>query len=67
MKDNYVNVWLYVDDREKGKEWREIQEEKFSTNTQPYIYVIKNSGSIEGGLNYSEAKTKLLPLLEKHK
>lgn len=68
MKEKYINVWLYVDDRKgNGKKWSDLQAFKFNGNHQPQIFVLDANGKkLDGGMDYNESKNKLLPLLVKY-
>jgi len=68
MKNDYINVWLYVDDRNVGKKWYDYQKEKFKSNVQPYFVILDSHGNpISKGLGYSEAKENLENELLKNK
>ncbi len=68
MKNDYINVWLYVDDRNVGKKWYDYQKEKFKSNVQPYFVILDSNGNpISKGLGYSEAKANLETELLKNK
>ncbi|WP_417874076.1 hypothetical protein [Xanthomarina gelatinilytica] len=68
MKNDFINVWLYVDDQNVGKKWSEYQKENFKTNVQPYFVILDSSGNpIMKGLGYSEAKVNLETELLKNK
>lgn len=68
MKDKFINVWLYVDDRNgNGKKWSDLQAFEFNGNHQPQIFILDSKGKkLDGGIGYKESKKELLPLLEKH-
>ena len=68
MRDKYINVWLYTDDRRpSGKKWSNLQINKFKGNYQPQIFVLDAEGTkLDGDLGYEASKTELLPLLEKY-
>jgi|GEM_PF-6879758 len=68
MKDDYINVWLYVDDKRVGKKWSNFQKEKFKSNVQPYFVFLNSNGKqISKGLGYSQAKKNLENELLKNK
>ncbi len=68
MKNDYINVWLYVDDKNVGKKWYEYQKENFKSNVQPYFVILDSNGiPISKGLGYSEAKANLETELLKNK
>ncbi len=68
MKNDYINVWLYVDDRNVGKKWYDYQKESFKSNVQPYFVILDSNGNqISKGLGYSEAKANLETELLKNK
>ena len=68
MKNDFINVWLYVDDQNVGKKWSDYQKENFKTNVQPYFVILDSNGNpISKGLGYSEAKANLETELLKNK
>ena len=68
MKNDYINVWLFVDDRNVGKKWYDYQKESFKSNVQPYFVILDSNGNpISKGLGYSEAKANLETELLKNK
>jgi len=68
MKNDYINVWLYVDDKVVGKKWFDYQKENFKSNVQPYFVILDSDGNpISKGLGYSEAKANLETELLKNK
>lgn len=68
MKNDYTNVWLFVDDRNVGKKWYDYQKESFKSNVQPYFVILDSNGNpISKGLGYSEAKANLETELLKNK
>lgn len=69
MKNNFVNVWLYVDDRRNsGTKWSDLQAYTFNGNYQPQIFILDSNGrKLDGGIGYEESKNELLPLLEKYR
>lgn len=68
MKEKFINVWLYVDDRKgNGKKWSDLQAFEFKGNHQPQIFILDSKGNkLDGGLGYKESKKELLPFLEKY-
>ncbi|MBV7439843.1 thioredoxin family protein [Weeksellaceae bacterium TAE3-ERU29] len=47
LKNNYINIWLFVDDLKNGKKWRELQREKYNTNDKypPIIVILDSNGN----------------------
>lgn len=68
MKEKYVNVWLYVDERKpEGKTWNDLQHTVFKGNHQPQIFVLDSEGKkLSSGMGYHESKIELLSLLENY-
>ena len=66
MKENFVNIWLYVDDRsETAENYMEFQQERFESNEQPLIYILNSSGKkIAGGIGYADSEERLFPILK---
>ena len=68
MKNDFINVWLYVDDQNVGKKWSDYQKENFKTNVQPYFVILDSNGNpITKGFGYSDAKANLETELLKNK
>ncbi|SHJ78749.1 hypothetical protein SAMN04488007_1433 [Maribacter aquivivus] len=68
MQNDYINVWLYVDDKKVGKKWSDYQKENFKSNVQPYFVILDSDGNpITKGMGYSEAKDNLETELLKNK
>jgi hypothetical protein len=68
MKNDYINVWLYVDDKQHGKKWYDYQKTNFKSNQQPYFVILDHNGNpISKGLDYYKAKEQLETELLKHK
>ncbi|MBC9795101.1 hypothetical protein [Sinomicrobium weinanense] len=56
-KNDYINIWLYVDDKDTGKKWKDYQKENFDSGVQPYFVIPDTGGhTISEGLGYREAK-----------
>ena len=68
MKNNFVNVWLWVDDkRGEWRKWSRLQFREFKGNYQPHIFILDQNGQITGGdIEYNAARDNLLLLLLKH-
>jgi hypothetical protein len=68
LKNNYINVWLYVDKRGgDGEKWTHLQKTKFKGNFLPQIFIVDPSGNeVDGGFGYDRAKDEFLPLLQKN-
>jgi thioredoxin-related protein len=68
MKDNFVNVWLWVDDkRGDWRKWSRLQFREFKGNYQPHIFVLdKNGDIIDGDIEYNRSGDILLPILLKY-
>ena len=68
MKNDFINVWLYVDDQNVGKKWSDYQKENFKTNVQPYFVILDSNGNpITKGFGYSDAIANLETELLKNK
>ena len=58
LKNDFINIWLYVDDRRKiknvefegedsitiGSKWSKLQHETFNESSQPYFVIINANG-----------------------
>jgi len=64
LKNNYINVWLYVDDKSTDNKWSDLQVNKFKSGYQSEIFVLDTNGNkLSNGMGYSKSKKGLLPLL----
>ena len=68
MKEDFVNVWLYVDDKASDKDWGKYQIETYDSYEQPYFVILDSEGKpISNGMNYMTAWNELELALVKHK
>ena len=68
MKNDYTNVWLYIDDKETGKKWSDYQKLHFKSNQQPYFVILDSKGNpISKGMWYYDEKIDLEIELLNHK
>jgi hypothetical protein len=68
LKDDYINIWLYVDDKTNEKDWTKYQMDTFGTSHQPFFIILDSKGNpISQGMDYLEANQRLEITLEKHK
>ncbi len=68
MKNNYVNVWLWVDDKkQEWKKWSDLQFREFKGNSQPHIFVLDQNGNVLGGdIMFWESKQELFAFLQEY-
>lgn len=67
LKNNYINVWLYVDDKNTGKKWFDYQKNNFKYMAQPFFSILDTDGVIlSEGLDYGDAYRSLEEVLKKH-
>lgn len=67
LKNNYINVWLYVDDKKTGKKWFNYQKNNFKYMAQPFFSILDTDGVIlSEGLDYGDAYKNLEKELKKH-
>ncbi len=61
LKDNFVNIWLYLDDKRYGNKWSEIQTNTFKTNHQPCAYILSPNEKMQSmPLDLETIRLKLL-------
>lgn len=67
LKNNYINVWLYIDDKDNGDKWFKYQKNNFKYIAQPYFGFLNFNGVIlSEGLDYGNAYRNLEKELKKH-
>ena len=67
MRDHYINVWLFVDDRSNGGKWAKMEEERYHANTQPLLVILDKDGNdLSAPINYQDGCTLLETELLKH-
>lgn len=68
MKKDFVNVWLWVDDKkQEWKKWSDLQFREFKGNSQPHIFVLNKNGNVLGGdIRYRKSNLELLALLQEY-
>jgi len=68
LSENFINVWLYVDDKKVGKKWLGYEVENFKKNTQP-LFVVLNSKKepITKIMEYTNDSKKFLKFLNEGK
>ncbi len=77
MKNKFVNIWLYVDDRKNlstkteresktyGEKWLKLEKEKFGRDSQPLFVILTKHGKvIAGPLEYTLDDKKFITFLK---
>lgn len=67
LKNNYINAWLYVNDKVNGQKWIEYQKNNFKYIAQPYFCILNSNGIIiSKGIDYGDAYKNLEQELKKY-